>query len=84
MSGNVWEWTRSLWGKVSSKPEFAYPYDPKDKRREDLKAPREVFRVLRGGAFGINRWDARCACRPGRGPNFRNDHRGFRVALLPL
>ncbi len=48
MSGNVWEWTRSLWGKDSSKPEFAYPYDPKDKRREDLNASREVLRVLRG------------------------------------
>ncbi|MGZ8250190.1 SUMF1/EgtB/PvdO family nonheme iron enzyme, partial [Methylomagnum sp.] len=30
MAGNVWEWTRSLWGRDFSKPDFAYPYEPTD------------------------------------------------------
>lgn len=49
MSGNVWEWTRSLWGKKYDKTEYKYPYDPKD-GREDLKM--NGMRVLRGGSFG--------------------------------
>ena len=47
MAGNVWEWTRSLWGKEWGKPEFAYPYDPEDRHREDLDALNDVARVLR-------------------------------------
>ena len=29
---------------------FKYPYDPNDQGREDLKAPDDVYRVLRGGS----------------------------------
>ena len=32
MSGNVWEWTRSLWREGEGKPLFRYPYDPHDGR----------------------------------------------------
>src|SRR3989304_3513089 len=41
MSGNVWEWTRSLWGEDWEKPTFTYPYDPND-GREDLNASDRV------------------------------------------
>ncbi|MGH8615753.1 MAG: formylglycine-generating enzyme family protein, partial [Gammaproteobacteria bacterium] len=51
MVGNVWEWTRSLWGKDWEKPDFAYPYDPNDPQREDLDARNNVPRVLRGGSW---------------------------------
>ena len=51
MSGNVWEWTSSLWGEDNSKlPEFRYPYDPAD-GRENQEAPTSFRRVVRGGAF---------------------------------
>ncbi|MDP6359904.1 MAG: SUMF1/EgtB/PvdO family nonheme iron enzyme, partial [Planctomycetota bacterium] len=36
MAGNVWEWTRSLWGEDLAEPAFKYPYDPKD-GRENLR-----------------------------------------------
>ncbi len=52
LSGNVWEWTLSLWGKDYMDPEFGYPYDIAD-GREDLSAPDSVLRVLRGGAFSL-------------------------------
>lgn len=77
MSGNVWEWTRSLSRK--------YPYDPKD-GRENLEAPEADIRVVRGGSFYLNRWDVRCSCRR---MNY-NDIRvvsifiGFRVMLSPF
>jgi formylglycine-generating enzyme required for sulfatase activity len=83
LSGNVWEWTRSLWGREGEKPEFAYPYDPIDKRRERLMAPDNVYRVLRGGAFWRDQGYARCAYRLGRDPASGLDLVGFRVVVLP-
>ena len=51
MSGNVWEWTRSLWGEDWDKPAYTYPYTPPDPERENLEAPDTILRVLRGGSF---------------------------------
>ncbi|MBI3942321.1 MAG: SUMF1/EgtB/PvdO family nonheme iron enzyme, partial [Chloroflexi bacterium] len=82
MSGNVWEWTRSLWGKNLDKPDFKYPYDPRD-GREDLQAPDDVRRVARGGAyFSYGRY-VRCASRNHDYPNFRFFDIGVRVAVSP-
>ena len=83
LSGNVWEWTRSLWGTHPLKPEFIYPYDPTDKRREHLTAPNNVLRVLRGGACWYAQGDARCACRDRYNPDYRDNFVGFRVVVLP-
>jgi formylglycine-generating enzyme required for sulfatase activity len=82
MVGNVWEWTRSLWGSDMDRLEFKYPYDPKD-GREDLEAPYNVLRVLRGGAFWSYRWYVRCAFHNGPHPDLRHRSVGFRVVLLP-
>ena len=82
MSGNVWEWTQSLWGKDWQKPDFKYPYDPED-GREDVTADNAVLRVLRGGAFGISGGSARCAYRGRDDPDVlgRFDVVGFRVVV---
>ena len=79
--GNVWEWTRSLWGEDWGKPEFTYPYDPNDARRENLAAGVEVLRVLRGGSWHSHRVDARCASRHWYHPGGRLVDFGFRVVL---
>ena len=63
MAGNVWEWTRSLWGKDIFEPDFKYPYQPDDKKREDLRSGKDVMRVVRGGSWGDVRVYARCAFR---------------------
>jgi len=83
MSGNVWEWTWSLWGKEFDEPIFRYPYSPDDER-EDLRASDEILRVLRGGAF----WDAyhgvRCAYRGRLLARDVADYAGFRVVVVRL
>ena len=78
VAGNVWEWTSSLWGTDSSKPEFGYPYDAKD-GRENQSAPDTVLRALRGGSFGDGAQYVRCAYRGWSHPTPRNDDFGFRV-----
>jgi formylglycine-generating enzyme required for sulfatase activity len=72
MSGNVWEWTRSLY-----KP---YPYDSKDGR----EAPMAGERVLRGGYFGSYEDGVRAARRHRRHAGFRRRNIGFRVVLSRL
>ncbi len=81
MAGNVWEWTRSLWGRNWEEPEFGYPYDPNDRNREDPAAPDEIWRVVRGGAFDDVGHLARCAYRYRLRPDYRHYNLGFRVVL---
>jgi serine/threonine-protein kinase len=83
MAGNVWEWTRSLWGEDWQEPDFDYPYDSED-GREDLEAGDDVRRVVRGGAFGSPENYVRCAyCFRGL-PRFRDLNLGFRVVVSPF
>jgi hypothetical protein len=46
MSGNVWEWTNTIYDQV----QFPYPYNPND-GRERFSENTNVIRVSRGGAF---------------------------------
>jgi formylglycine-generating enzyme required for sulfatase activity len=83
MAGNVWEWTRSLWGKDWQKLDFGYPYDPGD-GREDLEAGQGVLRVVRGGAFSDGARGVRCACRNRVSPYLRSRLSGFRLVASPV
>ncbi len=83
MSGNVWEWTRSLWGTDWVGPDFGYPYDPRDGKREALNVGDEILRVVRGGSWYYHRDLARCACRFRLRPDLRFGYLGFRVVLRP-
>lgn len=73
MSGNVWEWTHSIF-----KP---YPYKLND-GRDNIKA--EGRRVLRGGSFPSNGRYARCAFRVDYPVIHLFNNVGFRVAVAPL
>ncbi len=81
MVGNVWEWTRSSWGKAFETPNYSYPYRPDD-GREDLQASREVYRILRGGSFYENRRFARTTFRMSSNPSLWRGIIGFRVAVV--
>lgn len=82
MVGNVWEWTRSLWGEDFDNPDFRYPYTPTN-GREQLGASDKVLRVLRGGSYGGSRLSARCAFRFGHFPYYHSDNFGFRLVVRP-
>ena len=78
MAGNVYEWTRSWWGKDWDRPSFEYPY-----RLDDERESLEVWsiRVLRGGAWrSDNPLYVRCSSRIRIAPGRRGDSNGFRVA----
>jgi serine/threonine-protein kinase len=80
MAGNVWEWTRSLWGKDFFNPISNYPYKPGNGRKnpetEDV-----VLQVLRGGAFDSDSRFVRCAYRGRLDPRIRYSYTGFRVVI---
>ena len=76
MSGNVWEWTRSLWGAE-------YPYVPQD-GREDLTAGDNTGRVLRGGSYYNDASACGCGRRRRLAPSSWSDFYGFRVCVSPF
>lgn len=82
-SGNVCEWTRSLWGEDWKAPTFRYPYTA-NPARHDLRAPKEVLRAVRGGHWGDYYDAVRCAYRYGANAGFRGGALGFRVVVSPF
>ena len=72
MSGNVSEWTRSLFEP--------YPYRSDD-GRENLKAGDGVPRVVRGGSFQNTAGNVRAVSRFRADPTNRSDFIGFRVVV---
>jgi formylglycine-generating enzyme required for sulfatase activity len=82
MAGNIWEWTRSIWGIAWNEPSFNYPYEPSD-GRENIALSENASRVMRGGPSLDHDTSIRCATRFGGTPDFRGRRTGFRVALVP-
>ncbi|PJF41202.1 MAG: TIR domain-containing protein [Chloroflexi bacterium] len=76
MSGNVWEWTSSLYE--------AYPYHPDDGRERDTGNSTDVRRVVRGGSFFFNSDVARAAYRYSRYSSYRFYSSGFRVVVSSI
>jgi serine/threonine-protein kinase len=76
MSGNVYEWTRTI-----RDDHFEYPYKVDD-GRENLTD--RSIRLLRGGAFNLNAYFARCTYRLGLYPYRKLANYGFRLVLVPL
>jgi formylglycine-generating enzyme required for sulfatase activity len=77
MSGNVLEWTRSLY-KI-------YPYPSPGVRRDEREtSSASGSRVSRGGAYNYASTFVRCAVRYGLDPSFCYWNIGFRVVLLPF
>lgn len=78
LTGNVSEWTSSLFGTDGDGPEFGYPYRPDD-GREDAAAAPSVYRVVRGCAYKADRGRALAAFRSNTRAMLRDPAIGFRV-----
>jgi formylglycine-generating enzyme required for sulfatase activity len=83
MAGNVWEWTRTLWGNDFINSSFFYPYIPSD-GRENLQANDSVLRVIRGGSFFYHSWHTRISSRGRSIPPEWDWDIGFRVTITAL
>jgi iron(II)-dependent oxidoreductase len=83
MAGNVWEWTRTLWGNDFINSSYFYPYIPSD-GRENLQANDSVLRVIRGGSFFYHSWHTRISSRGRSIPPEWDWDIGFRVAITAL
>ncbi len=76
MAGNVWEWTRCLWGKDYKQRDFRYPYDPLDGREDPTVVG---LRALRGGSFTNDQKLVRCGALNRCDPVYKDDDVGFRT-----
>lgn len=72
LSGNVGEWTSSLYQP--------YPYDAEDGREVDAGVSAEVPRVVRGGSWHNYEENLRAANRDWYAPDIRSFTIGFRCA----
>ncbi|MBN2471002.1 MAG: formylglycine-generating enzyme family protein [Anaerolineae bacterium] len=72
MSGNVEEWTSSLY--------YGYPYNPEDGREQGTGDRGDVWRVSRGGSFFDALSSLRAAGRHWKSPDFAGSSLGFRCA----
>ena len=79
LSGNVFEWTRSLYSAYDKTAGYDRPA-----ARENLAADSNTRRVLRGGSWYGSDDRARAANRNNNLPIYRNDYFGFRVCVPVL
>jgi formylglycine-generating enzyme required for sulfatase activity len=80
MSGNAWDWLRTVWGPSLEEPSFSEPYNYSD-GREDLDASSNMLRCMRGGGFPVETARAKSRHRDAVLPNDRDDADSFRVVL---
>jgi formylglycine-generating enzyme required for sulfatase activity len=73
MTGNVWEWCTTQWGK-------RYPYQLEDEWLVNYLEANADYRVMRGGSYHHKQQYVRGAYRNDYYPRIRTYHRGLRVA----
>jgi formylglycine-generating enzyme required for sulfatase activity len=76
LSGNAYTWTLSIYDQE----QFLYPYRSDDGREDIHKT--DVRRVLRGGSWFVDHFNARAVCRGTPHPAARRNNIGFRVVCV--
>lgn len=82
MTGQVWEWTTTMWGADMVTPMWRYPNA--DDGREQLTAEGHLRRVLRGGCFSSHKEKACCTYRGSLEPSGFWRGNGFRVVVSQI
>ncbi|MEJ8567779.1 formylglycine-generating enzyme family protein [Elongatibacter sediminis] len=82
MSGNAWDWQRTVWGPSLEEPLYDWPYKAED-GRENIDAPSDLLRCMRGGGFPVEAARASSRYRDAVKPEDRDDADSFRVVLTP-
>lgn len=82
--GNVWEWTRSRWGRSGRAPAFGYPYRSGDGREAEAGLDKPMRFVVRGGAYYYANECANSYTRNRMYATDRHPAGGFRVAVTRL
>ena len=82
ITGNLFEWTSSAFGRGADEPEYGYPYVAAD-GREASETAVELIRVVRGGSWYMGRSNARAAYRDFDRPDGRDYGLGLRVVGWP-
>lgn len=82
MTGQVWEWTSTVWGEDMATPTWRYPYA--EDGREQLTAAANLRRVLRGGCFSSHKEKASCTYRGSLEPSGFWRGNGFRVVVSQI
>jgi formylglycine-generating enzyme required for sulfatase activity len=72
LSGNVWEWTSSLY--------MNYPYDNSDGRETNTGNTTDVLRVMLGGSWNNVAYNLRSPNRDRYNPSYTGNNVGFRCA----
>ena len=78
MAGNVWEWTQSRW--------LSYPTESRTiiaDTAEGSYSDEATFMSRRGGSYGGNSTDVRCAARDWNLPDYDLYYQGFRCSVAP-
>ncbi|WP_337949513.1 formylglycine-generating enzyme family protein [Prevotella sp.] len=70
MSGNVWEWCQDLYGRYSSYSQT-----------NPTGANNGLYRMNRGGSWGVNAWNCRSSGRDNITPGSRYNYLGLRLVL---
>jgi len=79
MAGNVWEWTVTPWTEnYSASDGTGVELWGREPGAAEAKGAEELY-ALRGGAWGNDQWDARCAVRFWNRPSLHYDFLGVRV-----
>jgi formylglycine-generating enzyme required for sulfatase activity len=82
MAGNVWEWTRTMWGVDRMHAQFGPPFRPDD-GRDSLQpsVPYRELRICRGGSYRDRCDRVACSARNRQPAGSRDAARGFRVVM---
>lgn len=85
LTGNILQWTTTLWGEKRLAPDSQFRYPWQDDGRDDLQANKQIRRILRGAAFSDPPEACTCTARRSFLPTDRGQPgkwHGFRVVML--